>query len=89
MASLYALYQIEKEISQDRLDLGGLAQRHLEKLGGLVQRHLEKLEQHLGQMLRVLEAQGPVGKKALEELKRSYPDKVALIETALRAMPLQ
>jgi hypothetical protein len=42
----------------------------------------------MGQFLRVLEAQGPIGKQYLEAFKRARPDRMALIETALRAVPL-
>ena len=85
LSSLYVLYQIEKELHQDRLDLVETLHGYGEQLQG----YLERLERYLGQALRLLEAQGPVGKKALEELKRSCPAQAALIGTALRAVPLQ
>ena len=85
LSSLFILYQIEKELSQDRLDLVETLHGYGEQLQG----YLERLERYLGQALRLLEAQGPVGKKALEELKRSCPAQAALIGTALRAVPLQ
>jgi len=78
LASLSILAQIDEELCQDRLDLVEMPQLHL-----------ERLEQHLGQLLRLIEAQGPAGKKALEEFKRAHPNLAQVVETASRRVPSQ
>ena len=55
----------------------------------LLRHYTESLEQHTGEMLRFVAAQGPAGKKAIEKLKQADPGMAEFVEAAFQRVPLQ